>query len=163
MSSNQGWAKEGNAVYQLRGQHAQSLRPVTTPWEVASLKPHVCLNLHSTTYWEQINTHLHTPCKHVHTHTQMCTSAHNTKPIHTHTLPLSQNATLPESGYIHLHTHANTKVHTHMHTPIHIHLTLYFHLASDLLLVCSRISSFSTSFCVLITSLLGTLRTFFVA
>lgn len=52
---------------------------------------------------------------------------------------------------------------THQHTCTHIHLTLYFHLASDLLLVCSRISSRSTSFCVLTTSLLGTLRTFFVA
>ena len=52
---------------------------------------------------------------------------------------------------------------THQHSCTHTHLTLYFHLASDLLLVCSRISNRSTSFCVLITSLLGTLRTFFVA
>lgn len=40
-------------------------------------------------------------------------------------------------------------------------LTLYFHLASDLLFVCSRISSLSTSFCVWTVSLLGTLRTLF--
>ena len=40
-------------------------------------------------------------------------------------------------------------------------LTLYFHLASDLLFVCSRISSLSMSFCVWTVSLLGTLRTLF--
>lgn len=40
-------------------------------------------------------------------------------------------------------------------------LTLYFHLASDLLFVCSRIPSLSTSFCVWTVSLLGTLRTLF--
>lgn len=42
-------------------------------------------------------------------------------------------------------------------------LTLYFHLASDLLLVCSRISNLSTSFCVWTASLLGTLKTLFGA
>lgn len=52
---------------------------------------------------------------------------------------------------------------THLHTLAHTRLTLYFHLASDLLLVCSRISSLSMSFCELIASLLGTLRTLFVA
>lgn len=68
-----------------------------------------------------------------------------------HTPPSFSNIALPEGRL------------THQHTCTHTHLTLYFHLASDLLLVCSRISNRSTSFCVLITSLLGTLRTFFVA
>lgn len=68
-----------------------------------------------------------------------------------HTPPSFTNIALPEGTL------------THQHTCTHTHLTLYFHLASDLLLVCSRISNRSTSFCVLITSLLGTLRTFFVA
>lgn len=42
-------------------------------------------------------------------------------------------------------------------------ITLYFHLASVLLLFCSRTSNFSTSFCLLADSLLGTLKTFFAA
>lgn len=111
-----------------------------------------------------LGTGKHTPahtlqaCTYTHTNVHLCSQ------YQAHTYPAAlTNATLPESRHIHLYTHANTQVHTHMHTPTHIHLTLYFHLASDLLLVCSRISSFSTSFCVLITSLLGTLRTFFVA
>lgn len=41
--------------------------------------------------------------------------------------------------------------------------TLYFHLASVLLLFCSRTSNFSTSFCFPAASLLGTLKTFFAA
>lgn len=40
-------------------------------------------------------------------------------------------------------------------------VTLYFHLASVLLLFCSRTSNFSTSFCLPAVSLLGTLKTFF--
>lgn len=50
---------------------------------------------------------------------------------------------------------------TYATTGLHPTLTLYFHLASDLLFVCSRISSLSTSFCVWTVSLLGTLRTLF--
>lgn len=50
---------------------------------------------------------------------------------------------------------------TYPTTGPHPTLTLYFHLASDLLFVCSRISSLSTSFCVWTVSLLGTLRTLF--
>lgn len=86
----------------------------------------------------------HTPYTHGHTHAHLCSHHQAHTPD-----------TLPS-----LRTQPSLR---QAHQPTHTHLTLYFHLASDLLLVCSRISILSTSLCVLTTSVLGTLRTLFAA
>lgn len=171
--------KEGNAISQLKGQQAQPLRPECSHNNPMGGGPSKVTHIPRPSQHCPLGTGGHTV---VHAlQEQVCTSAHNTKPTNAPHTTCLINAALPESRLTHPHVHANTHVHTHVcthkhmcthtckHTcayictPTGIHLTLYFHLASDLLLVCSRISSLSTSFCVLITSLLGTLRTLFVA